>query len=325
MYRNKRIFITGGTGTFGNFFVDYLIKHYKNSKIYIYSRDEMKQYYMKEKYKNSNIRFLIGDIRDKDRLSFALNNSIDLIIHAAAMKIVPIAEYMPAECIKTNTIGAINLTELAIERKIPNVIALSTDKASNPINLYGASKLASDKIFLSSNLFSKFTKFSVVRYGNIINSRGSLFYNIKDLKKFNLTHPDMTRFFLYLDEAINLINFAYKYMQGGELFVLKSHSFLIGQIIKCFNKDLKILKGEIRPGEKLNEQMISHDDWPNVYELNKKIYAIISKDFISRQNKKLISIKEPFSYNSKENDLFISHLKKIQQFLKPLHDTLRKT
>ena len=324
MYKNKNIFITGGTGTFGNFFVDYLSHYHKSTKIFIYSRDEMKQYFMKEKYKDKeNIRFLLGDIRDKERLRFALNNPIDLIVHAAAMKIVPTAEYMPAECIKTNTLGAINLSELAIEKQIPKVIALSTDKASNPINLYGASKLASDKIFLSSNLFSKFTRFSVVRYGNIINSRGSLFYNLKNLKDFYLTHPDMTRFFLYLDDAIDLINFSYRHMQGGELFVLKSYSFLISQIIQCFNNNLELKKGEIRPGEKLHEQMISLDDWPNVYQINNKIYAIIQKDLISKQTKKLKSLKEQFSYNSKENDLFISDNQKIQQFLKPLHDTLR--
>ena len=186
MYKNKNIFITGGTGTFGNFFVDYLSHYHKSTKIFIYSRDEMKQYFMKEKYKDKeNIRFLLGDIRDRDRLRFALNNPIDLIVHAAAMKIVPTAEYMPAECIKTNTLGAINLSELAIEKQIPKVIALSTDKASNPINLYGASKLLSDKLFVSANVFrgSNKTIFSVVRYGNVFGSRGSVVLNFLENQK----------------------------------------------------------------------------------------------------------------------------------------------
>ena len=227
MFKNKNILITGGTGSFGRRFIETCLKKYNPKKIVVYSRDELKQSEMASEYKSEKLRFFIGDVRDSKRLEFAMEG-IDYVIHAAALKQVDAAEYNPMECIKTNIFGAENVVSASINKGINKVIALSTDKASDPINLYGATKLTSDKIFTSSNniVGNKSIKFSVVRYGNVIGSRGSVIPIFKNLikKKNNflpITHEKMTRFWISLDDAVEFVISCFKIMQGGEIFVPK--------------------------------------------------------------------------------------------------------
>jgi UDP-N-acetylglucosamine 4,6-dehydratase (inverting) len=273
MLKNSSILITGGTGSFGNFFVPLTLKKYKPKKLVIYSRDEMKQWEMAKKFKDdSRLRFFIGDIRDKDRLCRALDG-IDYVVHAAATKIVPTAEYNPFECVKTNINGAMNLIDASLDNKVKGVVALSTDKASSPINLYGATKLASDKLFIASNSYSgkKNTKFSIVRYGNVMGSRGSIIPYLLSLNKnaeFPLTNPEMTRFMISLEEGVDLVWQAFNSMVGGEIFVKKIPSMKLIDIAKSISENFKLKLIGIRPGEKLHEQMIGIDDAPYTYEYN---------------------------------------------------------
>ncbi len=323
-FKNKRILITGGTGSFGNKFVKIITKNYSPNEIIIFSRDEMKQWHMQQKFKDKKIRFVIGDVKDRDSISNACND-VDYVIHAAATKIVPTAEINPLECIKTNIVGAENVIKASISNQVKKVVALSTDKACNPINLYGATKLASDKLFIAANNFKSKnnTKFSVVRYGNVIGSRGSLipfFLKIKNNNHFPITHKDMTRFLITLEEGVKLVFLAFQDMIGGELYVSKIPSVYIKDIPKMINKNAKIKFIGIRPGEKLHEKMISEDDAFYTYEYN-KFYKIIP-NFLNNKDlreyiKKGVKVKKGFSYSSDNNKHWVTK-KQLLNFIKEI-------
>jgi UDP-N-acetylglucosamine 4,6-dehydratase (inverting) len=247
------------------------LKKFKPKRLIIYSRDEMKQWDLSQRYLDDpRVEFIIGDVRDKDRLSRALDG-VDYVVHAAATKIVPTAEYNPFECIKTNINGAMNVVDAAIDNSVSKVVALSTDKASSPINLYGATKLASDKVFIAGNNYvgDPKTNFSVVRYGNVMGSRGSVipfFRSISSNLRFPITDFKMTRFMISLDEGIKLVLIALNDAVGGELYVKKIKSMLVVDIAKAINPDAKLEEVGVRPGEKLHEQMISAEDSPYTFE-----------------------------------------------------------
>ncbi len=309
--KNKKIFLTGGTGSFGKKFVEMTLK-LKPKKIVIFSRDEMKQWSMMEKYKNiKNIEFIIGDVRDKQSIYKAIKN-IDYIVHAAATKIVPLAETNPYECIKTNIIGAMNVIEVAKEKKIKKVVALSTDKASNPINLYGATKLASDKLFVAANENDSVgTKFSVVRYGNVMGSRGSVipfFLEQSKKKKFTITDTKMTRFMISLEEGVQLVWKAFNDMIGGEIYVKKIPSIKVIDIAKTISNKAKIEIIGIRPGEKIHESMISSDDSYFTYEYESyfKILPSIKIHNLKKMIKNGKKVEEKFSYTSDKNKKWMS-------------------
>jgi UDP-N-acetylglucosamine 4,6-dehydratase/5-epimerase len=271
MLKNASILITGGTGSFGSRFVPMTLAKYDPRRLVIFSRDEMKQWEMQQLYSNDDrVRFFIGDVRDKDRLARALDG-IDYVVHAAATKIVPTAEYNPFECVKTNVIGAMNVIDTCIDRKITRVVALSTDKASSPVNLYGASKLASDKLFVAGNSYSgkNKTRFAVVRYGNVMGSRGSVipfFLSRADSGVLPVTDTRMTRFMITLEEAVELVWRAFEDMVGGEIYVKKIPSMTITQIAEAVAPAARHEIVGIRPGEKLHEQMIGIEDAPHTYE-----------------------------------------------------------
>ena len=312
MKKRSSILITGGTGSFGQTFVPLTLKKYNPKRLVIFSRDEMKQWEMKKLYKDdTRVRFFIGDVRDKDRLYRALNN-IDYVVHAAATKIVPTAEYDPFECIKTNINGAMNLIETCIDQNIKKVVALSTDKASSPINLYGATKLASDKLFVASNssyASGHKTIFSVVRYGNVMGSRGSiipLLLSLKDKEKYKLqiTDEHMTRFMIDLDHGVELVWQAFEDMVGGEIYVKKIPSMKIIDIAKVILPNTKYKIIGIRPGEKLHEQMIGSDDANSTYEYS-NYYKILPQIIEQAKNKLIIKngkkVPKGFSYTSDNN------------------------
>ncbi|MEC6745456.1 UDP-N-acetylglucosamine 4,6-dehydratase (inverting) [Pseudomonas qingdaonensis] len=271
MLTNKTILITGGTGSFGNTFVPMTLEKYNPKKIIIFSRDEMKQWEMAKKFQgDSRVRFFIGDVRDKDRLYRALDG-VDYVVHAAATKIVPTAEYNPFECVKTNINGAMNLIDACIDKGVKRVVALSTDKASSPINLYGATKLASDKLFVAGNSYSggHETRFAVVRYGNVMGSRGSVipfFMSIKDQGVLPITDARMTRFMISLEEGVELVWHAFEDMEGGEIYVKKIPSMKVTDLAHVVAPEARQEIIGIRPGEKLHEQMISSEDAYYTYE-----------------------------------------------------------
>jgi UDP-N-acetylglucosamine 4,6-dehydratase len=309
---NKSILITGGTGSFGKAFIEYIVKKkIKFKKIVILSRDEFKQFNLQNNIPKSLVekfRFFLGDIRDKERLIYAFEN-IDYVIHAAALKQVPTAEYNPLEFIKTNIIGTSNVIEACLKNNIKKALLLSTDKASSPINLYGATKLCADKLFVSSNNIKgkRKIKFSVVRYGNVMGSRGSVIevFN-KQIKSNELTMTDknMTRFNIFLDNAIELVLWSLENCKGGEIIVPKLKSFYVKDLARAYGKNIKILETGIRPGEKLDEEMISIYDSMNTIEYKDKF--IIFNNVKKKNNLK-------FSYNSRDNKDFLSteELKKI--------------
>lgn len=317
---NKTILVTGGTGSFGNAFVEKILNEYKPKKLIIYSRDEMKQWSMSQKFSNKKLRFFIGDVRDKDRLSRALDG-VDFVVHAAATKIVPTAEYNPFECVKTNIIGAMNVIDCCIDKNVKKVVALSTDKASNPINLYGATKLTSDKLFIAGNSYSGThkTRFSVVRYGNVMGSRGSIipFFLQQKLLGNDLTITDqrMTRFMISLDEGVKLVLDAFKDMIGGEIYVKKIPSMNIMDIAKSCAPENNIKFIGIRPGEKIHEQMIGVEDAAYTYEYSnyyKILPAIYSWNMDKRRIKGGKKVSEGFTYTSDNNKqiMSIAELKK---------------
>ena len=316
-FNNKNIFITGGTGTFGTAMIDFLLKNSKPKSIIVYSRDEMKQWYLKENLlKFKNVKFVLGDVRDKERLDSVLSNKIDYLFHAAATKIVPTSEFNPEECIKTNIIGAMNVIDCCKKNKVKRVIALSTDKASSPINLYGATKLCSDKLFVAQNSENVQTKFGVVRYGNVMASRGSIIPYFKSLinkSYFPITHLEMTRFFLSIEDAVRFSCFGMINMIGGEIFVKKIKSIKITDLAKSIKHNVKFKITGIRPGEKIHEQMIGSDEAINTAEFNDH-YEILAN--VSEKMKKIRkgykSVDKNFIFSSKTAKKFsINEFKKI--------------
>lgn len=319
MFNNKSVLITGGTGTFGFKFTEILLKKYTPKKIIIYSRDEQKHYEMKQIFNDSCMRYFIGDVRDLDRLKTAMNE-VDFVIHAAAMKHVPIAEYNPMECIKTNIMGAQNVINASLECGVKKVIALSTDKASNPINLYGATKLASDKLFTAANniVGNKKTQYSVVRYGNVIASKGSVVPLFKKLiengaKELPVTDENMTRFWITLEEGVNFVIKNFYRMKGGEIFVPKIPSMRIIDLARAMAPNLKIKIIGIRPGEKLHEAMISKDDshltleFDDHYVIKPAIDTFRRTDFSENELKeKGKKVKCGFKYTSDTNSRWLT-------------------
>jgi UDP-N-acetylglucosamine 4,6-dehydratase len=314
----KSILVTGGTGSFGKKFVETVISRFPGIKrLVIYSRDELKQFEMAQIFPHSKynfIRYFIGDVRDGDRFKRACEG-IDIIVHAAALKQVPAAEYNPMECIKTNIFGAENVINAALDCGVKKVVALSTDKAAAPINLYGATKLCSDKLFVAANNIRGFKdlSFSVVRYGNVIGSRGSVvpfFMDKKKEGKLPITHPDMTRFNISLEEGVELVLYAIEHAWGGEIFVPKIPSYKITDVAKAIGPDCKQEIVGIRPGEKLHEEMITETDSLYTIELDK--YYVIApstptwkiEDFIKKFNGKMVEMG--FKYNSGTNSEWLS-------------------
>ncbi|MDA7810733.1 UDP-N-acetylglucosamine 4,6-dehydratase (inverting) [Candidatus Pelagibacter sp.] len=321
--KGKCILITGGTGSFGNALIEYLFKlKAKPRRVVVFSRDELKQFEMQKKYSSKNylnLRFFLGDVRDKERLRSALKG-VDVVIHAAALKQVPTAEYNPIEYIKTNILGAQNIIEECIDSNVSRVIALSTDKASSPVNLYGATKLCSDKLFVSANNIKgkKNIRFSVVRYGNVFGSRGSvapIFSKIKKKGTYFITDPDMTRFNITLKKSIEMVLWTIKNMEGGEIFVPKIPSYNIMQLVKAFNPNAKVKNIGIRAGEKLHEEMISINEAINTVEL-KEYYAILNGySKLKPKYKKIKYVKNGFYYNSNKNSNFLN-IKELQKLIK---------
>ena len=323
MLTNKSILITGGTGSFGHAFIPMTLEKYNPKQIVIYSRDEMKQWEMAQKFEGDHrVKFVIGDVRDQAHLSRTLNG-IDYVVHAAATKIVPTAEYNPFECVKTNINGATNLIDACIDRGVKGVVALSTDKASNPINLYGATKLASDKLFVAGNAYagSHDTRFSVVRYGNVMGSRGSVipfFIKLKETGELPITDPKMTRFMISLEEGVELVWHAFDDMQGGEIYVKKIPSMTILDIATAVNEKATQKTIGIRPGEKIHEQMIGLEDAPHTYEYKdhyKILPAIYNWSSDPHRNKGGVKVDENFTYSSDQNKEWMS-VKDLQKWIK---------
>jgi UDP-N-acetylglucosamine 4,6-dehydratase len=309
MLNNSSILITGGTGSFGNTFVPMTLSKYNPKRLVIYSRDEMKQWDMAQRFAGDpRVRFFIGDVRDKDRLARALDG-IDFVVHAAATKIVPTAEYNPFECIKTNIIGAMNLIDACIDSGIKRVVALSTDKASNPINLYGATKLASDKLFVAANAYAGThkTSFSVVRYGNVMGSRGSVipfFSTLAHTGELPITDSRMTRFMITLEQGVELVWRAFDDMHGGEIYVKKIPSMTILDIANAVAPQAKHRIIGVRPGEKIHEQMIGSEDAPHTYEYDghfKILPAIHNWSSDPARTKGGTKVPEGFTYTSDNN------------------------
>jgi UDP-N-acetylglucosamine 4,6-dehydratase len=309
MLNNSSILITGGTGSFGNTFVPMTLAKYNPERLVIYSRDEMKQWEMAQKFNGDRrVNFIIGDVRDKDRLIRSLDG-IDYVVHAAATKIVPTAEYNPFECVKTNIIGAMNLIDACIDSGIKRVVALSTDKASNPINLYGATKLASDKLFVAGNAYAGThkTRFCVVRYGNVMGSRGSVipfFMSLANTGKLPITDPRMTRFMITLEQGVELVWHAFDDMSGGEIYVKKIPSMSILDIANAVAPAAEQKIIGVRPGEKIHEQMIGLEDAPHTfaYADHYKILPMIhnwSSDPL--RIKDGIKVDDNFTYTSDNN------------------------
>lgn len=326
----SNILITGGTGSFGSFLIEYLLKTNQASKIIIFSRDELKQHDLKEKlskkYNLKKLRFFLGDVRDYNRLKEATKN-VDTIIHAAALKQVPAAEYNPMECIKTNILGAQNVVAAALENKVLKILALSTDKAVNPINLYGATKLCSDKLIISGNNIKGSAKsiFSVVRYGNVFNSRGSVFsafkYQNENMNSFSITDKDMTRFNISLENSVKFVLSKLKIMKGGEIFIPKLDTIKITDLAKAINPKKKIKIIGIRPGEKIHEVLCPEDDAQNLIEFKDFFVSTPSISFQKKINYinygklKGKKVKKNFQYDSKSNNKYLS-ISQIKSIIK---------
>ncbi|MBE0471893.1 MAG: UDP-N-acetylglucosamine 4,6-dehydratase (inverting) [Methyloprofundus sp.] len=319
MFNNKSILITGGTGSFGKQYTKTLLERYKPKKIIIFSRDELKQFEMQQVFNAPCMRYFIGDVRDKYRLEEAMEG-VDYVIHAAALKQVPAAEYNPMECIKTNINGAENVIRAAIKNRVSRTIALSTDKAANPINLYGATKLASDKLFVAANNIAggKDTRFSVVRYGNVIGSRGSVVPFFKKLlaqgaTELPITHPDMTRFMITLQQGVDFVLKNFERMQGGEIFVPKIPSMNMVELAKAMAPNLPINVIGIRPGEKMHEIMCPADDshltleFDDHFVISPTIQFTHKTDFkVNKLGEQAKSVDMGFEYNSGTNPNFLS-------------------
>jgi len=309
MLTGKSILVTGGTGSFGRTFIPMTLKKYNPKKIVVFSRDEMKHWEMAKLFKNDpRVRFMIGDVRDKDRLYRALDG-IDYVVHAAATKIVPTAEYDPFECVKTNVIGAMNLIDACIDKKVKRIVALSTDKASSPSNLYGATKLTSDRLFVSANSYtgSHNTSFSVVRYGNVMGSRGSVipfFMSIAKDGVLPITDKRMTRFMITLEEGVKLVWHAFDDMKGGEIYVKKIPSMKITDVALAVDDTANQEEVGIRPGEKLHEQMIGSEDALYTYEYNEYFKILPSINNWSNDPDRVgkgVRVDSDFLYSSDNN------------------------
>jgi len=314
VFNGKNILITGGTGSFGKKYTEILLKNYKPNKIIIYSRDELKQYEMAQQFREPCMRFFIGDVRDAGRLRRAMDG-VDFVIHAAALKHVPIAEYNPMECIKTNINGAQNVIDAALECKVSKVIALSTDKAANPINLYGATKLASDKLFVAANNIrgSQKTAFSVVRYGNVLGSRGSVVPLFKRLiaegaTELPITELEMTRFWITLEQGVNFVLKNFARMQGGELFIPKIPSMKMVDLAHSLAPHLGVKVIGIRPGEKMHEVMVPKDDSHLTLEFHDHFVIQPTIQFVQKVDftcnalgEKGVPVKIGFEYSSETN------------------------
>jgi len=335
--KNKSVLVTGGTGSFGRKFTKHLLDNTNCPRVVVYSRDELKQYQILEELKETNsqdiennrIRFFIGDVRDLSRLNMAMDG-INFVVHAAALKQVPAAEYNPMECIKTNILGAQNVIDASINNNVEKVVALSTDKAANPINLYGATKLSSDKLFIAANNLSggKQIKFSVVRYGNVFGSRGSvvpLFLNFKKAgtKKYPITDKRMTRFWITLDQAVNFVLDSFERMQGGEVFVPKIPSVNILDVLKAIDSSSDYEEVGIRPGEKLHEVMCPSDESHRVLEFEKYYSISPSIQFFSETinySKSLSGelgnkVPDNFDYDSLNNPWYLT-VDEIKDYIK---------
>jgi len=330
LFDDKSILITGGTGSFGKSLTETLLSRYRPKKVIIYSRDELKQFEMQKDFSASCMRYFIGDVRDGERLSQAMNG-VDYVVHAAALKQVPAAEYNPMECIKTNIYGAENVIKAALENDVRRVIALSTDKAVNPINLYGATKLASDKLFVAANNMTggKRTRFSVARYGNVMGSRGSVVPCFQELinkgsDHLTITHPEMTRFWITLQEGVDFVVKSFELMRGGEIFVPKLPSVRIVDLATAMAPGLPQKEIGIRPGEKIHEIMCPADDSHLTMEFDDYFVIKPSITFFDRdqdyststEGEKGKVVGSGFEYNSGSNDQFmtIEQLKDKFQF-----------
>lgn len=309
MFNDTSILVTGGTGSFGHTFVPMTLARFNPRRLIIYSRDEMKQWEMAKKFKGDNrVRFFIGDVRDRERLYRALDG-VDYVVHAAATKIVPTAEYNPFECVKTNINGAMNLIDACIDKNVKRVVALSTDKASSPVNLYGATKLASDKLFVAGNSYvgGRGTRFAVVRYGNVMGSRGSVipfFLSIMEKGELPITDERMTRFMISLEQGVELVWHAFADMVGGEIYVKKIPSMKVVDLAHTIAPDARLKFVGIRPGEKLHEQMIGAEDSFYTYEYRdhfKILPAIHSWNLDQNRIKDGKKVEEGFSYTSDNN------------------------
>ncbi len=318
MFNNKSILITGGTGSFGHHFVKVILENFKPKKLVVFSRDELKQFEMEQIYHDPCMRYFLGDVRDEKRLTQAMRG-IDYVIHAAALKQVPAAEYNPMECIKTNIHGAQNVIQAALANEVEKVIALSTDKAVNPINLYGATKLASDKLFIAANNIAggHRTIFSVVRYGNVVGSRGSVLPHFKKLIKegaqeLPITDERMTRFWITLQEGVELVLKSFKRMHGGEIFVPKIPSVNIVDLAKSIAPNLKLKKIGIRPGEKLHEVLCTVDDarfvleFDDHYTIQPSIKFSTPADYsLNKLGERGLPVDQEFEYHSGKNPHFL--------------------
>jgi UDP-N-acetylglucosamine 4,6-dehydratase len=326
MLNGKNILITGGTGSFGKQFVRTILKRYKPNKIIIYSRDELKQFEMAQKFNDSCMRYFIGDVRDLPRLQKAMVG-VDYVVHAAALKHVPIAEYNPMECIKTNVMGAQNIIDACISNNVKYTIALSTDKAASPANLYGASKLVSDKLFVAANNLTgeHEIKFSVVRYGNVLGSRGSVIPYFEKLiadgaTSLPITEPNMTRFWITLQEGVDFVLKNFARMQGGEIFVPKIPSMKMTEMAKAIAPNLPQEIIGIRPGEKLHEVMCPLDDshltleFDDHFVIKPSIIFSSPIDYATNNlNEKGKAVKSGFEYNSRDNDIWLTHQELLEK------------
>lgn len=325
---DKTILVTGGTGSFGKCFTKYVLTHYNPKKIIIYSRDEFKQFIMGNEFKEykSKLRFFIGDVRDKERMMRAFEN-VDYVIHAAAMKQVPACEYNPAEAIKTNIHGAQNVIDCALDCGVKKVVALSTDKAVNPVNLYGGTKLVSDKLFIAANAYvgNKDTSFSIVRYGNVAGSRGSVIPFFAKImangsKTLPITDYRMTRFWISLEQGVELVIKALEEAKGGETFISKIPSFKITDLAKAMCEDCEMPEVGIREGEKLHEIMVTVEDSMTTYEYDK--HFIVYPQMVWNESRRAIptgkKVPEGFSYSSGNNTEWLS-VEEIRELLKTVH------
>lgn len=329
MFNNKNILITGGTGSFGKKYTEIILSKYKPNKIIIFSRDELKQYEMAQSFTDKCMRYFIGDVRDVERLNEAMHK-VDFVIHAAALKHVPIAEYNPMECIKTNINGAENVIKAAIKNNVEKVIALSTDKAANPINLYGATKLASDKLFVAANnmVGDRRTRFSVVRYGNVTGSRGSVipFFNkliSEGATELPITDEKMTRFLITLEDGVNFVLKNFERMYGGEIFIPKIPSMYMTELAKAIAPTLPHKIIGIRPGEKLHEIMCPADDshltleFDDHYVIQPTILFNQVVDFsMNKLGEKGVPVEQGFEYNSGNNKEWLTHEQVLEMIKK---------